>query len=109
MSDEELIAFAREFRDFMLEGRDSLRMCFMVCFPLEGLLNATDVGCRMIRGNIEGWDHVWLELDDGRILDPTADQFPNLFPDAGEKPMPAVFLGARPSWYDPTPILETSA
>lgn len=101
MTDDGLIAFAREFREGILEGRESTRMCFMVCFPLEGLLNAADVDCRMIHGNVEGWDHVWLELADGRILDPTADQFPNV---SDGEPMPPVFLGMRPTWYDLTRI-----
>ena len=41
------------------------------------------------------WDHVWLKLEDGRILDPTADQFTNMDGSA----MPAVFLGKKPDWY----------
>jgi len=28
----------------------------------------------------EGWTHWWLRHEDGRICDPTADQFPYVFP-----------------------------
>ncbi len=76
-------------------------MCFIICDPLEGLLKESGIAATRIDGNVEGWDHCWLELGDGRILDPTADQFPNL---AGPEPIPPVFLGLRPHWYDPTPI-----
>ena len=100
MTDEELVAFAQEFREGILEGRSAARMCFIVCFPLEGLLNASGVECRLIRGSVAAYDHVWLELEDGRILDPTADQFASI----GNIKMPEVYLGPRLAWYDPVPI-----
>lgn len=41
---------------------------------------------------ITTWDHIWLELSDGRVLDPTADQFP--------LSLPPVYLGEQPMQYN---------
>jgi hypothetical protein len=35
MTDAELIEFATEFRDELLDGRPSAWMCAMVCWPLS--------------------------------------------------------------------------
>ena len=46
-------------------------------------------------GTVEGWDHCWLRLADGRIIDPTADQFGN--------GMPKVYIGTLPAGYKEEP------
>lgn len=96
MTDAQLVAFAREFRDGILDGRDSSQMCAAVCWPLASLL-ATQ-GVRPVKveemlfqegGPAGVSNHVIIRLPDGRILDPTADQF-------GLEP---VYLGELPELY----------
>jgi hypothetical protein len=90
MTDAELIEFATEFRDELLDGRPSAWMCAMVCWPLSGLLSRYGVPNRAIESDLGHMNHIWLLLDDGRALDPTADQFNVMFPNMN---MPPVYLG----------------
>lgn len=75
MKDAELIEFAREFREGILGGRPSNLMCFAVCAPLAGLLELHGVRCEVVESDLDITNHVWIRLEDGRALDPTADQF----------------------------------
>lgn len=76
MTDAELIEVATDFRAGLLGGRPSTDMCFAVSAPLQGLLSAL-YGVETVLEEVDFGDtnHVWLRLADGRILDPTADQF----------------------------------
>ena len=99
-ADRRLIEYARKFRKGIIGDKPSARFCFMVCAPLAGLLSFegltdADVTEGEVAPRGEPWEHCWLTLSDGRILDPTADQFRD--PDG--KPMPAIYLGSKPEWY----------
>lgn len=78
-------------------------MCFATSAPLQGYLSMLDIETELIEGEIKIekniYHHVWLRLPDGRILDPTADQFdcPN------GSAMPKVYLGIKPNWYEVNP------
>lgn len=97
MTDQELIEFAQEFRDGLLEGRLPTLMCFAVCAPLVTLLNMSGVKAELVEAD-NGWcNHFWIKLEDGRALDPTADQFNYLW----DAKMPAVYLGP-PTKYQGT-------
>jgi hypothetical protein len=75
-TDAELLALTAEFRAGILDGRPSTNMCALVCYPLEGYLSFLGVKVTLQYGDpVRQRDHVWLELPDGRVLDPTADQF----------------------------------
>lgn len=92
MTDQELIAAATELRQGVLAGRPSERMCAMVCWPLAGLLHAChglDAEC--VETDLEDTNHIWIQLPDGRALDPTADQFNALL----GLHLPPVYLGPR--------------
>lgn len=71
----------------------------MVCWPLDGYLSMRGISCRLSQGEIHTdsiiYDHCWITLSDGRIIDPTADQFNDIL---GTK-MPQVYLGAKPDYY----------
>lgn len=100
MKDWQLKATALGVRQGILEGRSHpgpSMMCFAICAPLQGYLSFLGVEANLIEGEIRGSDcnHVWLELQDGRILDPTADQFKT---PTGEG-MPKIYLGKQPDWY----------
>jgi len=90
-----LLRDATNFRKGILEGQPSKAMCFAVAAPLQGYLSFTGLKCRLIEGGVGEWVHFWIELPDGTILDPTADQFES--PD-GLK-MPPVYIGKKPDWY----------
>ena len=96
MTDAELIEFATEFREGILDGAPSRMMCFAVSAPLAGLLNFYGVDAKTVEGDVGNMNHIWIELSDGRVLDATADQFDD---------MPAVYLG-KPAAIHSSPIKD---
>ena len=90
MTDADLIEFAKDFRDGILDGKPSDWMCAMVCWPLAGLLCFNGVECECVESDLGHCNHIWIRLADSRALDPTADQF-NHFNDCD---FPVVYLGA---------------
>ncbi len=89
MTDEDLLTFATEFRDGILDGRKSDWMCFAICAPLSTLIRMHGVENTLVESDLGELNHIWIRLSDGRALDPTADQFN----DYGFPPMPPVYLG----------------
>ena len=87
MSDEELVTLAREFREGILDGRSSDGLCAYVCLPLGGLLRFYGVECQEVETDLthlddcEAANHIWIRLADGGVLDPTIDQFGEVYPD----------------------------
>jgi hypothetical protein len=88
MTDKRLLSTARGFRDGILGRKPSKAMCFLVCWPLQTLLEAMGVESRLLETTVGRYNHTVLQLRDGRILDPTADQFDG----------PKVFLGTPAAW-----------
>jgi hypothetical protein len=86
VKDADLIAYATEFREDILDGGESWMRCFMVCAPLAPLLRMSGVAVELVESDLGDTNHVWLRLPDGRALDPTADQFEGL-------DLPPVYLG----------------
>jgi len=94
MTDRQLKRVALNFRKGLLGNRPSRFMCAAVCWPLAGFLSA--YGIEAVAEEVEFpqalqgcSNHIWLRLPDGRILDPTADQF-------GLEP---IYLGPVPDLY----------
>lgn len=93
MSDDELIAIARDFRDGILGGRPSDMTCAMVSWPLAGYLQALcGVDCEAVESDLGHMNHIWIKLPDGRALDATADQFSD---SKNGQRLPPVYLGER--------------
>jgi hypothetical protein len=94
MGDAKLLRIVREFRRGILGRRCAESMCFAVCAPLQGYLKFSGYTADLREGEVttdEGpVNHYWLELPDGRVLDPTADQFNKYLGLA----LPAIYLGA---------------
>jgi hypothetical protein len=104
LKDEDLIQCAAEWRESMIEdnafGEDGSAwlMCGVICMPLQGYLAFLGLNTKMVEGFVklppnadyEDVQHCWLQLPDGRVLDPTADKF-NRFD--GFKELPPVYLG----------------
>ena len=86
---------ASQFRRGLLGNRPSTQQCFTVCAPLQSFLSLHGIECELVEGDFGHTNHFWLKLKDGRILDPTADQFRK--PDGGK--MPRVYIGEKPEWY----------
>lgn len=89
LSDKRIISIAAEFRAGMIGDKPSALWCFMICAPLAGLLRWYGLEAELVEGYLGDINHVWLKLPDGRVLDPTADQFN----DRRSEPLPAVYLG----------------
>jgi hypothetical protein len=89
-SDDEILQCVADFREGFLGDNTSDLMCAALCWPLVGFLRFAGIDAEADTREIpdEGYpgNHVWIRLADGRVLDPTADQFPDLG-------LPAVYLG----------------
>jgi hypothetical protein len=86
-------AVAASFRHGILGKRPARDMCFAVCAPLQSYLSLCGVETRLVEGNFGATNHFWLELPDGTVIDPTADQFPELN-------LPATYVGPRPAAHE---------
>ena len=82
---------ATAFRHGLLGTRPSAGMCFAVCAPLQSYLALLGCDTELIGVDWGTTNHVWLKFPDGRILDPTADQFPNLGVNVYLGPVPEIF------------------
>jgi len=90
MTDKQLISVARAMRRGILGKRPSAKQCMVVSASLQGYLSAVHgVQTELITVDFPEIDHVFLKLADGRILDPTADQFG----------LDAIYLGEMPELY----------
>lgn len=95
MTDEELVKFADAFREGILDGGPSYMTCARVCRPLETLLVLSGVKCEAVESDLGEFNHVWLKLEDGRVLDPTIDRFNYLFAEN----WPRVYLGPPTKYH----------
>jgi hypothetical protein len=98
MTDAQLVAFAAQFRDGLLDGQSSYLMCAAVSLPLAALLRLHGVDCATEEGENGAGGHTWIRLGDGRILDPTADQYNYPF----FKQYPKIYLGPPTELHDPS-------
>ena len=108
MTDKQLIAATRQFRNGLLRSKGMFRpksdhfgLCYMVSAPLQGFLSISGIETELLRYDVKIFgqkaetNHFCLKLPDGRILDATASQFHT---PEGEQ-MPDIYLGAKPDWY----------
>jgi hypothetical protein len=96
MKEKQLLKTVTGFRAGILGKQPSNYMCFAVCAPLQGYLSMLGCEAAMIDGEVDAgefvYGHVWLELPDGKIIDPTADQIEGLN-------LPPVYIGPMPPSY----------
>lgn len=104
MTDDELVSFVQDFKSGILSGSPSNKMCFAICVPLQSYLSFLGIETELIKGDVifpeETWEHFWLLLKDGRILDPSIDQFKQI------KNAPSIYIGKLPKCYK-APNLQT--
>lgn len=75
MTTRKLKRVCAEFRSGLLNNRPSQGMCAVVSYPLAGFLSVMGVDCEIKTGDVGCWNHVWLVMADGNVIDATADQF----------------------------------
>lgn len=99
MGDRELLKITTSFTKGILGKDEPTGKCFMVCSALQGYLSICDLKTILVEGEIKvkkyTYNHFWLLLPDGRILDPTASQFNVL----NGVDMPKTYLGEKPEYY----------
>lgn len=86
--DETLLIIATEFRKGILGRKKSNGMCAKVTWALQGYLGFCGVQCKVHESDVGRWNHVYLVLPDGRVIDCTADQF-----STEKKKYPPVYVG----------------
>lgn len=89
MIDADLLQYASEFRDAIIGDRDSARMCAAISAPLCAALAIKGVPALVMESDLKECNHVFILLPDGRVLDPTADQFNR----CSSPSLPGVYLG----------------
>lgn len=101
MTDRKLLKFTTAFRWGIIGRKKGEFMCFAVCAPLVTLLNMKGVKAELREGDIKfsigSCNHFWIELADGRVFDPTADQLKSRFGAV----MPKVYLGMPTEFHRP--------
>lgn len=89
VDDEFLRDFCLEFRKGIIGRRKSKGMCAVVTWALQGYLSfALNLKTEVHESEVGNWNHVYLVMEDGRVLDATADQFND-----GDQIFPYVYLG----------------
>jgi hypothetical protein len=102
MSDEELIKSAEWVRSVFVGDDTSEGWCVVVSTAIQLSLREVGIEAVITRGNIAHvgeTEHYWLTLPDGRIMDGTSDQFPEI---EGGGMMPAIYLGRLPRGFIPS-------
>jgi hypothetical protein len=100
MRDKELRKIAWDFRVGLIGRKGSPEgCCFMVSAPLAGLLSAVyGMKVDLVKSDHSGLtgsdciEHYWIGLEDGRVLDPTFDQF------CSEEPVP-IYIGSPTEFH----------
>ena len=89
LDDKTLKKICRGFRKGIIGGNGSFMQCAKVSWALQGYLSfALKIKTKVCEGDVGDGNHVWLELQDGRVIDCTADQF-----NYGKRKYPAVYIG----------------
>lgn len=83
----DLLGYSKRFRKAVLGREASDRMCYVVSGPLCAAITALGFGAHLVKSKVAYMEHIFIRLDDGRVLDATADQFSH-FVDVGP-----VYLG----------------
>lgn len=75
-TDKELKVMCREFRKGMLDRMSSKGKCAMVSWALQGFLSSViKLKTKVYECDVGEWNHLYLVMPDGNVIDCTADQF----------------------------------
>jgi hypothetical protein len=89
VTDKELIDYASEFRRAIIGDAPGAWWCAGISAPLHAVLTALGVAADIVKSDLGHCAHVFIRFPDGRVLDPTAEQF-NW---CSRVQLPAVYLG----------------
>ncbi len=89
IKDVEVLQYATQFRHAIIGDGDSTQMCAAISGPLASAFAIKGIPALVMESDLGICNHVFLRLADGRILDPTADQF-NW---CSSQSLPGVYLG----------------
>lgn len=89
-TDAQLKTMCAEFRKGMIGRMSSKGKCAMISWALQGFLSfALKLETEVYESDVGQWNHLWLKLPDGRVIDCTADQFNP----KGKKKYAKVYIG----------------
>ncbi len=88
MKRRELLSLCKSFTRGMLEGRASQGQCARVSWGLHGYLSYLGLKTTMYESHVGDWNHVYLMMENGEVIDCTADQF-----NRGRRKNPQVYIG----------------
>lgn len=88
LTNEQIKVIAIEFRKGMLGRKSSKGQCAKVSWALQGYLSFLGLKTKVCQGDVGAWNHLWLELPNGTVIDATADQFNN-----SKRKHPPVYIG----------------
>lgn len=83
-----LKGFCEAFSEQIVDGKPSKGQCAKVSWALSGYLGFMGVPNEVCMSEVGRWNHLWIKLYDGRIIDCTADQF-----NRGKRKHPRVHVG----------------
>lgn len=83
-----LRTFAEEFSAQILDGTPSKGECAKVSWALSGYLSFMGLPNDVFESQVGRWNHLWIRLWNGNVIDCTADQF-----NRGKRKHPRVHVG----------------
>ena len=92
MTDKKILKLACQIRNIYVGNNSSRGYCILVSQKLHRELIAVGCPCTVMQGSVGRHGHLWVQLEDGRILNATGDQFTR-------HRLPPVYLGPRPHCY----------
>lgn len=94
LTDKQLRAMCLEFRKGLLAKMSSQGKCAMVSWALQGFLSfAVKLKTEVHESQVEKWNHLYLVMPDGRVIDCTADQFNEYHAIKRKRKFPQVYIG----------------
>jgi hypothetical protein len=88
MDNGQIQVIAEEFRKGILGRKKPKGMCAKVSWALQGFLSWMKVKTTVHKSQVGEWNHIYLVMKDGTIIDATADQF-----NTDKKKYPPVYVG----------------
>lgn len=88
LTTRKLKTFAEEFSYQILDGKPSKGQCAKISWALSGYLSFMGLPNDVYESQVGRWNHLWIKLWNGKIIDCTADQF-----NRGKRKHPKVYIG----------------
>jgi len=97
--DQELLFLVQGFQSGNQKGELTTTALQANIWPMRAVLSCSGYKTSVVHGHVQQnglrREHWWLQMDDSRIIGPSAGLFIN---PEGER-MPRIYLGVQPDWY----------